>query len=433
MFKKILGTAGARLINAVISFAVLFMITRNLGSEGMGTIGLILLDIHIIQLFIDLFAGSALIYMASRTSMANLLLISYSWVIVVIIAFAFLFNLMGFAFPELYHTVVPEGYEMHILTLTTISAYMLTHYNLLLGKEKIKTYNIISTIQTLLLFFVFAILIYVKKEKSVGSYVLALYASYAFGVAASLTAVLRGENSIRIYTLKKIAKEVFHFGLVTSIANILFIGNKRVGYYLVRYFTGLSSLGVLTAGTQLTEGLKLIGQSISLVQFSKLSNSSDVVYAKEVTVKLLKLSVVLTLMGLVFILLFPVSVYVWALGADFAGVKPVILLLAPGVFALAANAVLAHFFSGMGNPRINLYANIVGFAVVLVLAIILIPLYGFLGAAGAVSVSYLVALVYNYYIFKKQTGVRFMELVPVWSDVVEVKNALLGLFSKSSR
>jgi len=44
----------------------------------MGIIGLILLDIHIIQLFIDLFAGSALIYMASRTSIANLLFISYS-------------------------------------------------------------------------------------------------------------------------------------------------------------------------------------------------------------------------------------------------------------------------------------------------------------------------------------------------------------------
>ncbi len=421
MFKKILGTAGARLINAVVTFAVLFVITRNLGSEGMGTIGLILLDINIIQLFIDLFAGSSLVYMASRTSVANLLFISYSWIIVAIVGFAFLFSLMGFAFPELYHTVVPHGYEFHILVLAAISAYMLTQYNLLLGKERIKTYNILFTVQTLVLLLVFVYLIYIKEDKTVGSYVLALYGSYAFGAMASFISVIYRESEWRLYNLGKVAGEVFRFGLLTSVANILFIGNKRIGYYLVRYFTGLSSLGVLTAGTQLTEGLKLIGQSISLVQFSKLSNTTDTIYAKEITIKLLKVSVVLTLMGLIVMLVLPVSVYGWVFGAEFVSVKPVILLLAPGVLALAANAVFAHFFSGLGNPKINLYANIIGFSVVLLLAVILVPVYGFFGAAGAVSVSYLVVVVYNYFLFKKQTGARLIELLPAWSDVVEFK------------
>ncbi len=421
MFKKILGTAGARLINAVITFVILFMITHNLGSKGMGTIGLILLDINIIQLFVELFAGSALIYFASRTSVANLMFISYSWIIVVIIGFALLFNLMSFAFPELYHMAVPAGYEMHILTLTTISAYMLTHYNLLLGKEKIKTYNILFSIQTFILFLVFAFLIYVKKEKTVGSYVMAMYASYAFGVAASLYGVLYNEKKIHIYALKKTAGQVLRFGFVTSVANILFIGNKRVGYYLVRYFTGLSSLGVFTAGTQLTEGLKLIGQSISLVQFSKLSNTTDNQYATEITVKLLKVSVILTILGLLVMLLLPVPIYVWILGADFTDVKPIVLLLTPGVIALAANTVFSHYFSGMGNPKINLYANIIGFSVVLVLALLLIPEYGFYGAAGAVSISYLISMLYNFVLFKNQTGVKLIKLIPSRADIIELK------------
>lgn len=428
MFKKIIGTAGARIISAVVTMVILFVISNNLGSKGLGTIGLILLDINIIQLFIDLFAGSALIYMASRTSVANLLFISYSWIIVAIIAFALLFNIMSFVFPEFYHTIVPVGYEIHILTLAAISAYMLSHYNVMLGKEKIKTYNILVTLQTLILMLVFVYLIYIGDEKTVGSYVKALYASYAFGVGASFISVFDSNSKMRIYNLRKVAVEVFRFGFLASVANILFIGNKRVGYYLVRYFTGLSSLGVFTAGTQLTEGLKLIGQSISLVQFSKLSNTTDVVYAKEITLKLLKMSVLLTLLGLLVMLLLPVSVYVWVLGAGFVGVKPIVLLLAPGVIALSANAVFAHYFSGMGNPKINLYANIIGFSIVLLLALILVPIYGFYGAAVAVSVSYLIALVYNYLIFKKQTGALLHEFLPVWSDVVELKS----LFKKIS-
>ena len=131
-------------------------------------------------------------------------------------------------------------------------------------------------------------------------------------------------------------------------------------------------------------------------------------------------------------LVLPVSVYGWVFGAEFVSVKPVILLLAPGVLALAANAVFAHFFSGMGNPKINLYANIVGFSIVLILAVIFVPMYGFLGAAGAVSVSYLVVMIYYCYRFKKQTGIKISALLPKWSDVVEAKNALLGLLSKSS-
>jgi len=430
MLKKILGTAGTRVLNAIITFALLFVITRNLGREGMGTIGLILLDINIIQLFIDLFAGSSLIYMASRTSIANLLFISYTWIVMAIVFFAFLFSFLGGLFPAIYHTVVPVGYELRILVLTTISAYMLTHYNLLLGKERIKTYNIFFTIQAITLFVSFLFLIYVRDEKTVGSYITALYISYAAGAIVSFDGVLHKEKNFRLFDLSKVAKELFNFGLVTSVANILHIGNKRVGYYFIRYFAGLSSLGLYAAGTQLTEGLKLIGQSISLVQFSTLSNMSDKKYAKDLTIKLMKVSVVLTLFALLILFLIPVEVYVSLFGIDFAEVKPVIILLSPGVIALSSNTVFAHYFSGMGNPKINLYSNAVGFVVVLILAITLIPFYGFYGAAIAVSVSYLISMVYNYTVFKKQTGAIFAELIPKYSDVVELRQLFNEITTK---
>ncbi len=424
MLKKILGTAGTRILNAVITFGLLFVITHNLGSKGMGTIGLILLDINIIQMFIDLFAGSALIFMASRTSLSNLLFISYTWIIVVIVFFAFLFGVTGNLFPEIYYTVVPRGYEFHILVLTVISAYMLTHYNLLLGKERIKAFNVLFTLQVFILFSVFTYLIFVEGEKTVMSYVIALYVSYSTGAVISFITLLYRERNLRIYNLSKVIKDVFHFGFVTSVANLFHIGNKRVGYYFIRFFTGLSSLGIYTAGSQLTEGLKLIGQSISLVQFTTLSNSTDTDYAKNLTVKLMKVSVLLTFLALVVLFIIPVSVYVLLFGPDFFQVKSVIMFLSPGVIALSANTVFAHFFSGTGNPKINLYSNAIGFFVVLVLVLILIPVYGFMGAAIAVSVSYLVSLIYNYIRFKAQTGVVFKELMPGMSDIVEFRSLL---------
>jgi O-antigen/teichoic acid export membrane protein len=264
----------------------------------------------------------------------------------------------------------------------------------------------------------------VEGEKSVMSYVTALYVSYSTGVVISFIALLYRERNLRIYNLSKVIKDVFHFGFVTSVANLFHIGNKRVGYYFIRFFTGLSSLGIYTAGSQLTEGLKLIGQSISLVQFTTLSNSTDTDYAKNLTVKLMKVSVLLTFLALVVLFIIPVSVYVLLFGPDFFQVKSVIMFLSPGVIALSANTVFAHFFSGTGNPKINLYSNAIGFFVVLVLVLILIPVYGFMGAAIAVSVSYLVSLIYNYIRFKAQTGVVFKELMPGMSDIVEFRSLL---------
>ena len=427
MLKNILGTAGTRILNAIITFVLLFIITHNLGSKGMGTIGLILLDINIIQMFIDLFAGSALIFMASRTSLANLLFISYTWIVVIIVFFAALFGIAGNLFPEVYHTVVPQGYEMHILVLTTISAYMLTHYNLLLGKERIKAFNVFFTIQAFTLFMVFAYLIFIKEKKSVLSYVTALYASYSISMIISFIAVLFKEKNLRLYNLTEVAKEVFNFGFVTSVANFLHVGNKRIGYYIIRFFTGLSSLGIYTAGTQLTEGLKLIGQSISLVQFTTLSNSTDKLYAKNLTIKLMKVSVLLTFLALIVLFIIPVSVYVFFFGPEFEQVKLVIIFLSPGVIALSANTIFAHFFSGMGNPKINLYSNAIGFFVVVIIALLLIPVYGFYGAAVAVSISYLISMVYNFTVFKNQTGTLLKELIPKAGDMVEFRSLLKSL------
>ncbi len=62
MLKNILGTTGTRVLNAFVNLIILISLTRELGSEGFGVIMLILLAITIIQLFIDLIAGSALIY-----------------------------------------------------------------------------------------------------------------------------------------------------------------------------------------------------------------------------------------------------------------------------------------------------------------------------------------------------------------------------------
>lgn len=428
MLKKIVGTAGTRLLNALVNLAILFLITNHIGKEGLGVIGLILLDVGIIQLVIDLVAGSALIYYASRETTGKLLLPAYFWIAIVNVFFYLVFQLLNFSLPVLYSTVVPRGAGSAIIGLAVINALMLTHYNLLLGREKIKAYNTIFTMQVLVVLVVFLVHLFYLREKTFGAYIHSLYVGYFVAAVISFFSMLRGSSSWSMRHWLVTTRRVVQYGIVTQIANVLHIGNKRFSFYIIKRFMGLPPLGVYTAGAQLTEGLRLIGQSISIVQFATLSNTTDKSYAARLTIRLMKFTLLLTFMAVLILVLLPESFYTWVFSKAFTGVKPVILILSPGVLALAANAIFSHYFSGLGNPKVNLWSNVIGFIFTVVLAFALIPLLGINGAAVTASVSYLSTVVYQYVIFKKQTGTRPGDWIPRRQDFRDFRVLIRGAF-----
>jgi len=428
MLKKIIGTTGTRLLNAFINLIILLLMTNKIGSEGLGIIALIMVDITIIQMFVDLVAGSALIYFSSRASLGQLLLPAYLWIGIVVIFFFCLSMLVQSLFPVLYFIIIPSGYEIHILTLALLNALMITHYNLLLGREEIKVYNIIFTLQILTFLGVFLHGIFVLREQTPMSYVNALYFAYGIGATFAFYALLRKAGKLIVKGWKNVLRQVINYGFISFSANIINIGNKRLSFYVLRYFTGLSAVGIYNAGMQLTEGLRIIGQSIALVQFSTISGTKDQDYAKFLTIKLMKFTVVLTLAAVIILIAIPEQVYSWLFSKDFTDIKPIIIALSPGVIALAINNIFSHYFSGLGNPKINMWATLVGLIFTLVLAFTLIPLFGYIGAAITASISYISTIVYQYIVFRKTTKTQFIEWIPGKKDLTDfvllIKSAL---------
>ncbi len=422
MLKKIIGTTSTRILNAIFALIILYLIANYIGSEGMGVIGLIILDITIIQLVIDLVAGSALIFFASRTNLGKLLIPAYLWIGVVLAFFTISFLLANVILPSsTIEIVVPEGYAIHILLLALFSGFMVTNYNLLLGKKRIKTYNILFTIQISVMLAVFLYQLFALDNTDVDAYLIGLYCGYGSSAVIGFFAVMYKADPLNLHGWQATTKKVLNYGMVTQLANILNIGNNRISFYIIRYYFGLTSLGIYNAGIQLTEGLRVIGQSIAVVQFSTISNTNQPEYARVLTIRLMKLSVLLTLMALLVLIAIPEHIYSMLLTKDFSGVKPVVIALSPGVIALAINNIFSHYFSGMGNPKVNLHAKITGLIFTLSLVFILIPAYGYIGAAITASISYIATIIHQYIVFKKQTRTRFVEWIPVKKDFMEFK------------
>ena len=427
MIKNILGTTSTRILNAILNLAILVILTRELGSEGFGVIVIILIAITIIQLLVDLIAGSAIIYFSSRTDLIKLIIPSYIWIAIVIGLAWIIFLSLKIFFIDIYYLIIPPTYEFDILALSLLNALMLTNYNLLLGRKRIGIYNVIFTIQILTLFLTLIYRMYIIKEVSIDAWVYSVYCAYGIGFILSFIVVISKIGSLKLQGTLKVIKQVFYYGLVTQLANILHIANKRISVYFLKAFTGLSSVGVYGAGIQLTEGLRLIGQSISLVQFTEISNSNDKKFAVSITIKLMKFSVLLTSFAVLILLIIPTSVYSLIFGSDFNDLKYVIIALSPGVIALSSNTIFSHYFSGLGRPSISLLANGIGFVVTLAFAILLIPFFGFICAAATASASYISSVIYQYVIFKKETGTKLEQWLPVKNDFIDFFKILNNL------
>jgi len=420
ILKNIIGTAGTRLLNALFSFAILLLITNFIGSKGLGEISLIIVDVTIIQLFVDWMAGSALVYFASRTETSKLLIPAYLWIFSIITFFGLLGSLFHQFFPTTLSLLVPQGYELSVLLLAFLNAFMQTHYNLLIGQGRIRTYNILFSFQIGVVLLCFSLLLLFFHQLSPLSYVEALAIAWAFSGLVGFYMIIKKIKRFSFNSWHSLTGEIFYYGLQNQLASILHIGNKRLSFYFIRVFSGLSPLGIYSAGIQLTEGLRLIGQSISLVQFSAISNSRDAEFARILTIRLMKFSLSLSLLALIFLLAIPQHLYQHVFGVAFGAMKPILVALSAGVLALAANTIFSHYFSGTGQPIINVHANTVGFVFTLVFLFLLIPRFGYLGAAITASISYSSTVVYQAFVFKRQTKTTWTEWLINRADLLEL-------------
>ena len=170
----------------------------------------------------------------------------------------------------------------------------------------------------------------------------------------------------------------------------------------------------------------MIGQSIAMVQFSKISNLTDNNLAAKITVQLLKTAMVLTAICIFIVCIIPTSVYSWLFTANFAEMRVVMIALAPGVVFMAANTVFCHYFSGVNLPKHNLYGALVGLAVTIPALYLLIPPFGMVGAGISASLTHLATIIYQWIVFKRINKTSAKELLVTKEDVkmliTEIKN-----------
>ena len=301
---------------------------------------------------------------------------------------------------------------------------------LMLGKERVGTKNILFIIQFITQMCSMLFYIFVLDIRNADAFVFSLLTGYVVGYLSGLTQIWPYLKEKGYDSMRETIREMFKFGTIIQLSTLVSMLNKRLSFLIIRGFWGDAKVGVYNAASQVSEAPKMIGQSIAMVQFSKISNLTDNELAAKITMQLLKTAMILTAICIFIICIIPTSVYSWLFTDKFAEMRVVMIALAPGVVFMAANMVFCHYFSGVNMPKHNLYGALVGLAVTIPSLYLLIPPFGMVGAGISASLTHLSTIVYQWFVFKRINKISAKELLVTKEDVSLLVSSIKGIIKK---
>jgi O-antigen/teichoic acid export membrane protein len=387
---NIIQTIAGKLVILLLNFAIVVFSARLWGTEGRGTIVLFLANLSLMTSVTNIFTGGSVSYFLSKYGISKLISQAYLWVFIVAVT-------LGVAF-RIYDQSTPSTLLFIVAILVGFTSF---HFSLFIGDQRIGYFNLITVIQpavhicSMLLFYYFV-------DKSYFTYFYGMIVSYAMVFIICKLLVAKKYKKITYRLDKSAIKQVFLFGWQIELSNFLQFFNYRLSYYFLGYYFGTASLGVFSIGVSISEAIWIVGRSISLVLYSNVVKQGNTEDSRNETKITAKYSFYISLLCLVLVLCLPIQVFSFVFGQGFEGVKQVVLLLSPGILAIAVSNVYGHFFSAIGKAKILILKSAAGVVATIVLAIWLIPTLQLTGACIVNACSYIVSSVILFWFFYRK-------------------------------
>jgi O-antigen/teichoic acid export membrane protein len=412
MIRSILGTFSARLAVAFVNFAVLLFTTNELGTDVRGKISLIQLGVQLIHLISDMAGGPAMVYLVPRVSTRKLFITAGIWAI---------FSAIVMGGILLWLDLIPGVYGIHVLGIGLLASLSAVIHNTLLGQERIPAYNLLLLLQGGLLISGFLFSLYGVENHSALVYIHGSYLSWGIVVIIGSWLVFRHKHIPKLTTQgRSLFVILFTNGFFTQAASLTHQLSIRENFYRLRDLTpgNDTAVGLYSTAISLGEAILLFSSSIASILMARIANATDSQELRLNTLRLSKLSILITIPALLTFALLPASFYSWLLGKDFEPVHGVFLTLIPGIALISFGTVYAHYFSGTGRHYWNFIAGLFGLLLALLSAQPLIQNMGLNGAGLSASIAYgaLSLFCFGVFLFARKDSNEWKVLLPSRDD-----------------
>jgi len=290
--------------------------------------------------------------------------------------------------------VLGVGSRYVVVASAAVPFMLLTAFmqSLLQGGQRFVHFNAVLLVQyaTPTVCLVLALLVF--RDRTLG-------AVSAWTVSAALTAFTA---AIAVAPLSRFSlrmhpgtlRALLRFGSLSYLGNVTSYVNYRFDVLIVNLFAGAREVGLYAVGTSLAEIVWFITNAASIVLAPRVASAKPD-EADRVTEAVGRVVGLLTLVAAIALAVTAPLLVVLFFGADFAESTWAVWLLLPGIVTFSVSRILSMYLLGRNKLKIDLLAAAVGLVVTLALDLLLIPRYGFRGAAIASSIAYTSAMLVN--------------------------------------
>ena len=341
----------------------------------------------IVSLLAQLGIGPANVYFVSKRILDPDELVGHSLALALLLGTLCLGILLGYALLTGARSLFGIEATYIIVTALSLPFSLFTAFlqGLLQGVERFAHYNAVLLVQyasPALCLFVALVIVRAGAMGAVASWTAAAIIT-AMAALYSATTVARISVRLRRSTLSQLLR----FGMISYLGSVTSFVNYRFDVLIVNLFAGTRQVGLYAVGTGLAEVVWYLANAAGIVLAPRVASTRGE-EGDRITAMVCR---VVTLLAIVFGGLLAVAapfVVVLFFGEAFAESAWAVWLLLPGIITFSVARVLSMYLLGRNRLKVDMVASFAGLVVTLALDLILIPRYGFRGAAVASTIAY---------------------------------------------
>ncbi len=276
--------------------------------------------------------------------------------------------------------------------------------NLFQGIPDLLRFNIIRVMSPIA-YFLGLVYVIASKRVSLDAVIYSQIASYviALVVGVVLVAILLKP---RFHWSRAIIPDLVHYGGRVQVTNIANYFNQRVDQLVLSLVVPPKQLGFYAVAVTVATGLTVFSQAAGIVTFSRGASQSPEQCRATIGVSFRAALAWLVASSALVYFLTPALIHL-IFGSAFDGSILACRILLPGTVVLGLNQVLYNGASALGRPGLPSIAEGVSIALTAIGLYLLVPKYGYIGAAIVSSIAYAVS-----FVIMLVLAARLLELTP---------------------
>ena len=223
------------------------------------------------------------------------------------------------------------------------------------------------------------------------------------------------------------AKKTLKMGIFPTLFTLFLSLNYRLDIIFLKQYTNtpavsLADVGLYSVGVQLAQYIWLIPDIFKEVLFNKTSRKDsirEILYCS-------KISILISLLFLIFILVFGDTLIIALYGNEYAGAVNITKIIFIGVISMCIFKVLNPLYNAKGKFFENFIILFISILINVILNFILIPLYGSIGAAIASVIGYVVCSIVYLFRFMKEYKIKIWQVILINRQDIKDINKYLG-------